>query len=46
MNIKIVGILAAVALLAACSKSTPPAEGGAPPMSTGATSPSIVPGSQ
>ena len=45
MNMKIVGVLAAVALLAACSKSTPPAETAAPPMSTGNTS-SIVPGSQ
>ena len=46
MNIKIVGVLAAVALLAACSKSTPPAETAPPPMSNGATTPSIVPGSQ
>jgi peptidoglycan-associated lipoprotein len=46
MNIKIVSVLAVVALLAACSKSTPPAETAAPPMSTGGATSSIVPGSQ
>jgi peptidoglycan-associated lipoprotein len=46
MNIKVVGVIAAVALLAACSKSTPPAETAPPPVSTGNTAPSIVPGSQ
>jgi peptidoglycan-associated lipoprotein len=45
MNMKIVGALAAVALLAACSKSTPPETSAAPPMSNGGTN-SIVPGSQ
>jgi peptidoglycan-associated lipoprotein len=42
---KIVGALAAVALLAACSKSTPPADTGATTSSTAPTS-SIVPGTQ
>jgi peptidoglycan-associated lipoprotein len=42
---KIVGALAAVALLAACSKSTPPETSAPPPSSSGQTS-SIVPGSQ
>ena len=46
MNIKIVSVLAVVALLAACSKSTPPAETQAPPVSSGNTSSNIVPGSQ
>jgi peptidoglycan-associated lipoprotein len=45
MNMKIVGALAAVALLAACSKSTPPETSAPPPSSSGQTS-SIVPGSQ
>jgi peptidoglycan-associated lipoprotein len=45
MNMKIVGALAAVALLAACSKSTPPVSSEAPPMGNSGTN-SIVPGSQ
>lgn len=46
MNIKIMGVLAAVALLAACSKSTPPVDNTPPPASNSGTTSSIVPGSQ
>jgi peptidoglycan-associated lipoprotein len=46
MNIKTLGAIAAVALLAACSHPAPAPSTGAVQTSTGTTAPGIVPGSQ